>query len=176
MKEIWKDIPDYEDLYEASNLGIIRSKDAIVWNGFKHHLRKGRILKINYSGAMKYGSVTLSKKSKLKTFRVHVLILKTFVGERPSKLQIGHLDGNPQNNCLANLAYITAKQNMHQSYKDSGLGPNRNKLEKKITYNGQTMNMRDWSKSLGGKYNLVSDRLRRGWSVKKALTTPLIKS
>lgn len=31
MKEIWKDIPGYEDFYQASNLGKIRSKDRYIY-------------------------------------------------------------------------------------------------------------------------------------------------
>ena len=30
MEEIWKDIPGYEGLYEASNLGRVRSIDRII--------------------------------------------------------------------------------------------------------------------------------------------------
>lgn len=30
MKEIWKDIPEYEELYQISNLGRVRSKDRLI--------------------------------------------------------------------------------------------------------------------------------------------------
>ena len=49
MQEIWKDIPEYEGIYQASNLGRIRVLDRIVNCGIKNNhkvLRKGKILKI----------------------------------------------------------------------------------------------------------------------------------
>jgi hypothetical protein len=30
MKEIWKDIPEYEELYQINNLGRVRSKDRLI--------------------------------------------------------------------------------------------------------------------------------------------------
>lgn len=52
MKEIWKDIPDYEGLYQASNTGKIKSYDRVIVippnsksvYGF-NYVRKGRQLK-----------------------------------------------------------------------------------------------------------------------------------
>lgn len=44
-----------------------------------------------------------------------------------------------------------------------------------ITYNGRTMTQKDWSYELGGSPSLVSNRLRRGWSKEKAVSTPIQK-
>ena len=49
-KEIWKDIPGYEGLYQASNLGRIKSLDKVVFqkaknNSVSKHIYKGKILK-----------------------------------------------------------------------------------------------------------------------------------
>ncbi len=46
-----------------------------------------------------------------KTVVVHILILRTFVGERPSRYQTRHLDGNRSNNRLENLAWGTTWEN-----------------------------------------------------------------
>lgn len=45
MKEVWKDIPEYEGVYQVSNLGRVKSLDRIIIdkNGRKH-LCKGRLL------------------------------------------------------------------------------------------------------------------------------------
>ena len=45
MEEIWKDVVGFEDYYQVSNLGNVRSKDREVntWHGVI--LKKGRILK-----------------------------------------------------------------------------------------------------------------------------------
>lgn len=41
-----------------------------------------------------------------------------------------------------------------------------------LTFKGKTRTMKDWSRAIGGSPNLVAERLKRGWSVKQALTTP----
>lgn len=41
--------------------------------------------------------------------QVHRLVMHAFCG--PSKLQVNHIDGNKQNNCLENLEYCTPAQN-----------------------------------------------------------------
>jgi hypothetical protein len=42
-----------------------------------------------------------------------------------------------------------------------------------IEYDGVVKTKPEWSRSLGGSDNLVLSRLQRGWSIEKALTTPL---
>ena len=44
-----------------------------------------------------------------------------------------------------------------------------------ITYNGKTMIMNDWAELLGLKKSTLGERIRRGWTIEKALTTPLLK-
>jgi hypothetical protein len=40
-----------------------------------------------------------------------------------------------------------------------------------LTYNGKTMRLADWAKEAGLKRVTITARLRKGWSVEKALTT-----
>jgi hypothetical protein len=44
-------------------------------------------------------------------FHVHRLVLETFVGPCPDGMQTRHLDGNPSNNLVSNLAWGTALEN-----------------------------------------------------------------
>jgi len=46
-----------------------------------------------------------------KTYLVHRLVAAAFIGPCPDGLQVRHLDGNPSNNNVINLAYSTAKEN-----------------------------------------------------------------
>lgn len=41
-----------------------------------------------------------------------------------------------------------------------------------ITYNNETKTMREWARTLNFRRGLIKDRLRRGWSTLKALSTP----
>ena len=59
-----------------------------------------------------YLSVALCDgKSKPKTFRLHRIIAKTFLGDPPNNSCVRHLDGNPENNAVKNLAYGTYAEN-----------------------------------------------------------------
>lgn len=42
-----------------------------------------------------------------------------------------------------------------------------------ITHNGVTKHLTEWEKELGFKKDRIGQRLRRGWDVEKALTTPV---
>lgn len=105
--ERWQDIPGWEGLYCASTLGRIRSIDRIDSLGRK---RFGQILrpKTTRKGYLEV-HLLLGSRHEMRT--VHRLVLDTFVGPRPDGLQCRHLDGNPQNNQLSNLAWGTSKAN-----------------------------------------------------------------
>lgn len=129
MQEIWKDVPGYEELYKVSNLGRVKSLDKIssfqYKNGRKEkRLSKGRILKplINTKGRLQ---VSLSKNNNSKLYQIHVLVALAFIGPYPEDNLVRHLDDNPKNNSLDNLAYGTIQQNMIDAYKN---GINHQKL------------------------------------------------
>lgn len=44
-----------------------------------------------------------------------------------------------------------------------------------ITFQNKTKTVAEWAKELGIKYNCLSTRLSRGWSIKDALYTPVLK-
>lgn len=111
IEEIWKDIPGYEGSYQASDQGRIRSLDRYVPCTNKAHTRhtkllKGQIIKPQKHNAG-YASVPLSGKS----FLVHILIMRTFVGPCPEGCEVAHNDGTRKNNVLNNLRYDTVKGN-----------------------------------------------------------------
>ena len=102
MQEIWKDIPGYEGIYQASNLGRIRS--------FK--CNKVRILKPGRTGCGYY-RVNLSRNNVVKFSRVHRLVWSAFNGAIPEGLQINHKDEVKTNNSLLNLELVTPSQNLN---------------------------------------------------------------
>jgi len=112
QKEIWKDIPDYEGLYQVSNLGRVRSLDRVIKgkSGCKR-LKREKILK-NSSNSKGYLFVCLCKDSNLKRYLVHRLVCLAFIGK--SDKTVDHLDENKQNNCLTNLEYVSMKENINR--------------------------------------------------------------
>lgn len=113
MKEIWKDIPDYECLYQASNFGRIRSLNRID-NCNKPRI--GKILKF-FKSKNGYFQVWLSKNGKAHIFLVHKLIAKTFLENPHNYLYINHIDGNKSNNNVDNLEWCTQSHNVNESYR-----------------------------------------------------------
>lgn len=109
--EVWKPIPGWEGLYEASDHGPVRSLDRVVVNRRGHVVHyRGRVLKQSLDGNG-YPTVGLSRKGRSRTHAVHVLIARTFLGPGAAGLEVCHWDGNPQNNRVGNLRWDTPKGN-----------------------------------------------------------------
>ena len=110
---MWKDIPGWEDRYQVSADGGIRSKDMPCRAGQGGTaVRKGRELALVVKGG-RYLCVTLtSATGARKQCFVHDLVLLAFVGPKPEGLLVRHLDDNNRRNQLSNLAYGTHTENM----------------------------------------------------------------
>lgn len=105
--ERWKDIPGYEDSYQVSNEGNIKSLERIV-NGKR---TGGRFLRPGISEG--YFSVSLWKENKGKTVPVHRIVARAFLTKHPNIFckNVNHIDGNKLNNNLTNLEWVTSRKN-----------------------------------------------------------------
>lgn len=114
--EKWIPIKDYEDSYEVSNLGRVRSKDRYTptWNG--QVFKKG-VVKTLQEDKDGYFKVWLSKDSKKKPFFVHRLVAGAFISNEADLPIVNHIDGNKQNNLPANLEWCTRSDNDKHAFK-----------------------------------------------------------
>lgn len=103
--ENWQDIPGYEGLYEVSSLGRVRSLDRPQKNG---QVRKGRVLKGHVYGPYRRYSL---RNGKICTVNGHRLVLEAFRGPCPEGMECRHLNGDPLDNRLDNLAWGTREEN-----------------------------------------------------------------
>lgn len=111
--EQWKWIPRYEKRYEVSTHGRVRSYVVCGHNLVNDNPQKYLIL--DHSHPCGYLCVRLCKDLISKKYLVHRLVLMAFVGPCPFDFQTGHLDGEPSNNFLDNLQWVSAKENkFHQ--------------------------------------------------------------
>jgi hypothetical protein len=108
QNEVWKAIPGYEELYEVSNQGRVRSSRT------KTNTFKGKVLK-QKTVRRGYKQVCLVKDGKKKFVPVHRLVLYAFVGPVPG-LECNHKNGNPSDNNLENLEFVTRSQNIRHAY------------------------------------------------------------
>ncbi len=114
MKEIWKDVKDYEGIYQVSNLGKVRSLDRVSSIGRKLIGRELKQLKT--SGG--YFKVSLSKKSKVKQIDVHRLVALTFIPKELHNEVVDHINRIKTDNRLSNLQFITNRVNVSKDRKD----------------------------------------------------------
>lgn len=114
-KEIWRDVKDFEGLYQVSNLGRVRSLDKVVRrpDGGSYPI-KGRIMG-QFELRGHYLQVHLSKDGKKKDMKVHRLVAMAFIPNPDNLPQINHKDYNRQNNRLENLEWCDAKYNSNYS-------------------------------------------------------------
>jgi hypothetical protein len=113
--EEWRAIPGYEGYYEASDLGRVRSLDRPYVNrrGYRCHV-KGRVL-ASSRHKFGYAKVILWRGNEPTHFNVHVLVMAAFVGPLVKGQHTRHLNGDPTDNRLANLAYGTVSENQLDS-------------------------------------------------------------
>lgn len=102
--EIWK-VVDKFPAYEISSWGrvrrVISAKGATVGMVLKYRL--------NSHGRVQY---RLQQNGKYSEQQAHRLVLEAFVGPCPNGYECRHLDGNPLNNDVENLAWGTRSENM----------------------------------------------------------------
>ena len=104
--EIWKDIKDYEGLYQISNYGRVKSFPR------KGTELKEKIIKVrqnNYG----YLVVGLCKNNFRKYYLIHRLVAKAFIPNPDNLPCVNHKDENPKNAKATNLEWCTHKYNIN---------------------------------------------------------------
>ena len=101
MEEEWKDIEGYENKYQVSNLGRVKS------------LKSNIIMKQNLNKKYNRYSIMLWKNGKSKRFWVVRLVAKAFVFNPNPDIftQVNHKDENKTNNNSDNLEWCTVAYN-----------------------------------------------------------------
>ena len=102
-REIWKDIKNYEGLYQISSFGRVKS----FYNG------EEKILKNNIRNT--YEIIQLSKNKARKSFQIHRLVAEAFIPNPNNYDIINHKDFIRTNNHVENLEWCSQKYNVNYS-------------------------------------------------------------
>lgn len=101
--EIFKDIVKFENKYQISNTGKVRNK------------KTGLILKPKYNQkGYQYVNLSVNRYKSVKWY-IHRLVGFHFIQNPENKPQINHIDGNPSNNVVENLEWVTNEENQRHA-------------------------------------------------------------
>lgn len=119
MTEEWRRVVAYEDLYEVSSFGNVRSlaRTAMDKRGRRQSFR-ARDLKLVLKKQTGYMQVSLCRDGGQKDVSVHVLVAEAFHGPRPDGMEVLHRDADRANNRADNLRWGTRTENQQQKVED----------------------------------------------------------
>lgn len=103
MTREWRGVVGLEDLYEVSNDGLVRTTP--------------RILKP--FAAKKGGHMALSLGLHRRAY-VHRLVAEAFIENAAAKPLVNHKNGDPKDNTVENLEWVTHGENISHGFKNNG--------------------------------------------------------
>ena len=149
IKELWRDIVNYEGLYQVSSLGRVKSLK----------FGKERILRL-IDGGKGYLIVNLHKDGKAKNHYVHRLIAEAFIPNPDNLPEINHIDEDKTNNCVKNLEWCDRIYNNNYGTRNIKVSKSRSKPVLQLTLDGQLV--REWPSTIeaeqqgGFQHSLIS--------------------
>jgi hypothetical protein len=109
--EQWRPVVGFEGWYEVSTFGNVkrvRAGQGVARLGMP--LRPGL-------DSWGYPQVCLNREGKKRMCLVHHLVADAFIGPRPKRIEVNHIDGDKLNAKPENLEYVTSKENCHHAFR-----------------------------------------------------------
>ena len=113
--EIWKDISEYDGLYQVSTSGKVKSM-RISETG---DLLKAQVAKNGYEYVNLYNSCGMRK------VKIHRLVAQAFLNNSENKPQVNHINGCKRDNRMENLEWATPVENMAHAIRLRLIPPRR---------------------------------------------------
>jgi hypothetical protein len=158
MEEVWKDIKDFEGLYQVSNLGNVK------------RLKSKGVLNERLIGSSidRYGYVkrVLCKNGKMFHFTEHRLVGVTFIDNPENKSTINHINGIKTDNTVENLEWSTNLENKQHAIKTGltnlkGINHGRCKLTEEQVLEIKKIGFSQTRMSLSKKYGVARITISR---------------
>lgn len=118
----WRYIPGFNNHYIISKTGVIKSAFSV---------NKGKILfpSIDSGGYLIIGLQVGDTRDTRKLCRIHRLMAETFIRHPENGEEVNHIDGNKQNNTIANLEIISREDNNKKYIDLQQLGLTKKEVE-----------------------------------------------
>lgn len=116
MNEYWKDVKGYEGIYEASTTGHVRIKPGA--NSPEYVKKRGFVipdLKYFTDKHNRLKCVFVKRDGSRHLTSPHRLVAWTFLPNPANLREVNHIDGNPQNNDVSNLEWVSSSENKHHA-------------------------------------------------------------
>ena len=144
MKEEWKDIKNYEGLYQVSNWGRVKSL-------ITDKNRRKRILKQHNRGNGYLFVVLTNNEHQSKNISVHRLVAETFLPNPENLPEVNHIDENKENNRVDNLEWCDHTYNINYGNRtkkasESKLNGKQSKPVLQFTLTGDLI--REWESTM----------------------------
>lgn len=121
--EKWKDIKNYEGLYQISSYGNVKRLERKLDDG---RLLKEKLFKLNVCGDG-YIMVGLTKNKNRKFYYVHRLVAEAFIPHSDEKYEVDHIDTDRTNNNVHNLRWVNRSENNLNPITQKRLGHEKGK-------------------------------------------------
>lgn len=116
MQELWRPIPGYEELYEVSNKGRVRSVPHLLYTPTGcPYMSKSKIRKPQIVNGR--NRISLVKGNKRDTLQLARIIALAWVDGYEEGLTVDHIDGDKLNDDLSNLRWLSRGENTKESYR-----------------------------------------------------------
>ena len=135
--EIWKSVKNYEDLYEVSNFGRVKS------------LIKDKILS-HCKSQNDYCRVALYKNKNAKMKSVHRLVAESFLINYDNKPQVNHINCIKNDNNVNNLEWCTSVENNKHACGFKKINKGEENSSSKLT-NNSVFKIREMYKTMSSR-------------------------
>lgn len=165
--ETWFDIPNWEGLYQVSNLCRIKSLPRYRRCGLDSgYVTKEKIM-AHVDDKQGYKIIRFSKDGIPKAMKVHRIIAETFIPNPFNKKEVNHINGIKFDNIVENLEWATSSENRLHAF-DIGLQPKGNlhpctKLSEQVVREIRMKYHKDnyGYKKIAKEYNVTPSNIQR---------------